>query len=178
MFHSTLSSTICGSITCSEVIFPAEPPASVYLKRLCCKISSKIHRYFTACYTCGNHSIKMYAFSENEEKKFEIAMLIALISGAVILLLSLFFLNCCLNKCLKKYQTNTIKGINRRRYVSLKSTYSTLWSHFSLLGYWAQSWMGHHSDTGYQQAGTHFANLRRMTSSQLHLVLIQQPSGI
>ena len=33
----------------------------------------------------------------------------------------------------------------------------------SLLGYWAQSWTGHHSNTGYQRAGTHFANLRRMT---------------
>ena len=32
----------------------------------------------------------------------------------------------------------------------------------SLLGYWAQSWMGSHSDTGYQQGGTHFANLGRM----------------
>ena len=32
-----------------------------------------------------------------------------------------------------------------------------------LLGYWAQSWIGRHSDTGYQQAGTHFADLRRMT---------------
>ena len=35
------------------------------------------------------------------------------------------------------------------------------WS--SLLGYWIQSWTGHHSDAGYQQAGTNFANLRRMT---------------
>ena len=26
----------------------------------------------------------------------------------------------------------------------------------SLLGWWAQSWMGHHSDIGYQHAGTHF----------------------
>ena len=34
----------------------------------------------------------------------------------------------------------------------------------SLLGYWTQSWTGHHSDAGYQQAGTHFADLRRMTS--------------
>ena len=33
----------------------------------------------------------------------------------------------------------------------------------SLLGYWAQSWTGRHSDTGYQQAGTHFADLGRMT---------------
>ena len=35
----------------------------------------------------------------------------------------------------------------------------------SLLGYWTQSWTGRHSDTGYLylQAGTHFANLRRMT---------------
>ena len=33
----------------------------------------------------------------------------------------------------------------------------------SFLGYWAQSWMGRHSDTGYQQAGTHFADLGRMT---------------
>ena len=33
----------------------------------------------------------------------------------------------------------------------------------SLLGYWAQSWMGHHSDTVYQHAGTHFAYLGRMT---------------
>ena len=33
----------------------------------------------------------------------------------------------------------------------------------SLLGYWAQSWTGRHSDTGNQQAGTHFADLRRMT---------------
>uniref|UniRef100_A0A8C4QIE0 Acyl-CoA dehydrogenase/oxidase C-terminal domain-containing protein n=1 Tax=Eptatretus burgeri TaxID=7764 RepID=A0A8C4QIE0_EPTBU len=32
-----------------------------------------------------------------------------------------------------------------------------------LLGYCAQSWMGRHSDTGYQQAGTHFADLGRMT---------------
>ena len=33
----------------------------------------------------------------------------------------------------------------------------------SLLGYWAHSWMGHHSDTVYQQGGTHFADLGRMT---------------
>uniref|UniRef100_A0A8C4NJ81 TAR (HIV) RNA binding protein 2 n=1 Tax=Eptatretus burgeri TaxID=7764 RepID=A0A8C4NJ81_EPTBU len=33
----------------------------------------------------------------------------------------------------------------------------------SLLGYWTRSWMGRHSDTGYQQAGTHFADLGRMT---------------
>ena len=33
----------------------------------------------------------------------------------------------------------------------------------SLLGYWAQSWMGRHSDTVYQHAGTHFADLGRMT---------------
>ena len=33
----------------------------------------------------------------------------------------------------------------------------------SLLDYWAQSWMGRNSDTGYQQAGTHFADLGRMT---------------
>ena len=33
----------------------------------------------------------------------------------------------------------------------------------SLLGYWTQSWTGRHSDTGYQQAGTHFADLGRMT---------------
>uniref|UniRef100_A0A8C4Q6Y2 G-protein coupled receptors family 1 profile domain-containing protein n=1 Tax=Eptatretus burgeri TaxID=7764 RepID=A0A8C4Q6Y2_EPTBU len=35
----------------------------------------------------------------------------------------------------------------------------------NLLGYRAQSWTGHHSDTGYQQAGTHFANLGRMTGT-------------
>ena len=29
----------------------------------------------------------------------------------------------------------------------------------TLLGYWAQSWMGHHCDTVYQHAGTHFADL-------------------
>ena len=29
----------------------------------------------------------------------------------------------------------------------------------SLLDYWAQSWTGRHSDTVYQQAGTHFADL-------------------
>ena len=33
----------------------------------------------------------------------------------------------------------------------------------SLLGYWTQSWMGHHSDTVYQEVGTHFADLGRMT---------------
>ena len=33
----------------------------------------------------------------------------------------------------------------------------------SLIGYWAQSWMGRHFDTGNQQAGTHFADLGRMT---------------
>jgi len=33
----------------------------------------------------------------------------------------------------------------------------------SLLDYWEQSWTGHHSNTGYQQAGTHFANLIRKT---------------
>ena len=33
----------------------------------------------------------------------------------------------------------------------------------SLLGYWGQSWTGHHSDRVYQHAGTHFADLRRMT---------------
>ena len=33
----------------------------------------------------------------------------------------------------------------------------------SLLGYWAQSSTGRHSDTVYQQAGTHFADLGRMT---------------
>ena len=33
----------------------------------------------------------------------------------------------------------------------------------SLLGYWAQSWTGRHSDKGYQQAGTHFTDLGRMT---------------
>ena len=33
----------------------------------------------------------------------------------------------------------------------------------SLLGYWVQSWTGRQADTGYQQAGTHFANLGRMT---------------
>ena len=31
MFHNTLNGTICGSITCSEVIFPAELPAVVYI---------------------------------------------------------------------------------------------------------------------------------------------------
>ena len=35
----------------------------------------------------------------------------------------------------------------------------------SLLGYWVQYWTGCHSDTGYQQAGTHFADLGRMTGS-------------
>ena len=33
----------------------------------------------------------------------------------------------------------------------------------SLLGYWAQSWTGRHSDTVYQHAGTHFTDLGRMT---------------
>ena len=33
----------------------------------------------------------------------------------------------------------------------------------SLHGYWAQTWMGRHSDTGYQHAGTHFVDLGRMT---------------
>ena len=33
----------------------------------------------------------------------------------------------------------------------------------SLLGYWTQSWTGRHSDTVYQQAGSHFADLGRMT---------------
>ena len=33
----------------------------------------------------------------------------------------------------------------------------------SLLGYLAQSWTGRHSNTGYQPAGTHFADLGRMT---------------
>ena len=33
----------------------------------------------------------------------------------------------------------------------------------SLLGYWAQSWTGRHSDTAHQHAGTHFADLGRMT---------------
>ena len=33
----------------------------------------------------------------------------------------------------------------------------------SLLGYWTQSRTGRHSDTGYQLAGTHFADLGRMT---------------
>ena len=33
----------------------------------------------------------------------------------------------------------------------------------SLLGYWVQSWTCRHSDTGYQQAGTHFSNLERMS---------------
>ena len=33
----------------------------------------------------------------------------------------------------------------------------------NLLGYFAQSWTGRHSDTGYQHAGTHFADLRKMT---------------
>ena len=44
----------------------------------------------------------------------------------------------------------------------------------SLLGYWAQSWMGRHSDTGYQQAGTHFFQPRKDDRlSQPQLVLIQ-----
>ena len=33
----------------------------------------------------------------------------------------------------------------------------------SLLGYWAQSWTGRHSDTGYQHAGIHFSDHGRMT---------------
>ena len=33
----------------------------------------------------------------------------------------------------------------------------------SLLGCWAQSWTGRHSDTVYQHAGIHFADLGRMT---------------
>ena len=33
----------------------------------------------------------------------------------------------------------------------------------SLLGYWVQSWTGRHSDTVYKHAGTHFADLGRMT---------------
>ena len=44
----------------------------------------------------------------------------------------------------------------------------------SLLRYWAQSWMGRHSDTGYQQAGTQFADPGRMIGSVNHLILIQQ----
>ena len=32
-----------------------------------------------------------------------------------------------------------------------------------LLGYWVQSWTGRHSDAGYQHAGTHLADLGRMT---------------
>jgi len=48
----------------------------------------------------------------------------------------------------------------------------------SFLGYWAQPWTGHHSDEGYQQAGTHFADLRGMTGCQPHLVSIQQVSRI
>jgi len=43
------------------------------------------------------------------------------------------------------------------------------WS--SLLGYWVQSWTGHHSNTVYQQAGTHFANLRRMTGRMFAISL-------
>ena len=46
----------------------------------------------------------------------------------------------------------------------------------SVLDYWAQSWTGGHSDTRYQLAGTHFADIGRMTGCQPHLVLIQQPS--
>ena len=38
------------------------------------------------------------------------------------------------------------------------------WCFSSLLSYWAQSWTGRHSDTVYQHAGTHFADLGRMTS--------------
>ena len=33
----------------------------------------------------------------------------------------------------------------------------------SFLGYWAQSLTGRHSDTVYQHAGTHFADLGQMT---------------
>ena len=33
----------------------------------------------------------------------------------------------------------------------------------SFLGYLTQSWTGRHSDTVYQHAGTHFADLGRMT---------------
>ena len=45
----------------------------------------------------------------------------------------------------------------------------------SLLGYLAQPWMGHHSNTGYQQAGSHSANLIRLGGlNQPRLVLIQQ----
>ena len=36
----------------------------------------------------------------------------------------------------------------------------------SLLGYWTQSWTGRHSVTGYQQAGTHFADLGRITGRE------------
>ena len=49
----------------------------------------------------------------------------------------------------------------------------------SVLGYWEQSWTGRHSDTGYQQADTHFCRPRKDDRlRQPHLVLIQQPSGI
>ena len=44
-----------------------------------------------------------------------------------------------------------------------------------LLGYWAQSWTGRNSDTGYLQAGTHFWRPRKDDKlSQPHLVLIQR----
>ena len=64
------------------------------------------------------------------------------------------------------FQTNMIA---KPRYLSTHplGTYSAeRWCCLSsLIGYWAQSSMGHHSDTGYQQAGTHFSDLRRMTGS-------------
>ena len=56
------------------------------------------------------------------------------------------------------------------------------WS--SLLGYWAQSWMGHHSDAGNSNGSIIPANwhsFRRPRKddrlSQPHLELIQQPTG-
>ena len=55
----------------------------------------------------------------------------------------------------------------------------------SLLGYWAQSWMGHHSDTGYSNGSIIPASWYSFCQpqkddrlSQPHLILIQKPSGI
>ena len=45
--------------------------------------------------------------------------------------------------------------------------------------YWTQYWIGCHSDTVYQHAGTHFCRPRKdYRQSQLHLISIQQLSGI
>uniref|UniRef100_A0A8C4Q2C8 Armadillo like helical domain containing 3 n=1 Tax=Eptatretus burgeri TaxID=7764 RepID=A0A8C4Q2C8_EPTBU len=67
--------------------------------------------------------------------------------------------------------------------VRLHYTWQELWAErwcclSSLLGYWAESWTGRHSDTAYQQAGTHFCRPWKDGRQSTHPVLIQQPSGI